>query len=144
MSKKRTERSWEKARNSRRFRLIPKRLGSGVAYPDAKEAMTLLNGEKLWIIKPWRAIFGEAAFHFLMFFIISMMSFHIFLVPAVPLWVIEGYRFFYIFLKKLERFNISKVKFSIFGISIILIEIVASIFLRELIYYIFKVILGYA
>lgn len=142
MKKKRqnSERSWRKAQNTRQIQLIPKRFGSGVAYGDAGEVMLAVTADKFYINKPWSAIFGEAAFHFLLFFIISMISFHILLVPAVPLWVIEGYRFFYVFFKKLERFNISKIKFAVFGAAVILTELVAAHFLRELIYYVYKVI----
>ena len=50
------------------------------------------------------------------------------------------YKYFYVFLNKLGRFGISKLKYGIFSAIVIAGEIVASHFIRQLLLYAYKAI----
>lgn len=113
---------------------------SADAYATAKEVMNLSKAENLYLCRPWKAIFHEAFMWFLRFFPLTMMSFYIFIIPLIPEWVMMLYRYFYIFLNKLERFGISKIKFGIFSAIVIILEITASHFIRELLFMAYKLI----
>ena len=51
------------------------------------------------------------------------MSFYLFIIPLVPAWVMMLYKYFYVFLSKLKKFGISKIKYGIFSAVVIALEI---------------------
>lgn len=112
----------------------------GDAYSAAKEAMRSANAERMYLCRPWRAIFAETLLWLLRFFPLALMSFHLFIIPLVPAWIMMIYKYFYVFLNKLDRFGISKLKYGIFSAIVIAGEIVASHFIRQLLLYAYKAI----
>ena len=68
------------------------------------------------------------------------MSFHLFIIQLVPAWIMMIYKYFYVFLNKLDRFGISKLKYGIFSTIVIAGEIIASHFIRQLLLYAYKAI----
>ena len=73
-------------------------------------------------------------------FPLALMSFHLFIIPLVPAWIMMIYKYFYVFLNKLGRFGISKLKYGIFSTIVIAGEIIASHFIRQLLLYAYKAI----
>ena len=138
MSKKHSERSWKKARNSDRSIVLVPSTSLSTATLTAKDLVFSENSEISYLVKPWDAIFKIAFLWFLRFFAVAMLSFHILIVGLIPIWVIFIYNFFYVFFKRLKKFNISRIKFGIFSAFVIISEIVASHFLREIIMMIYK------
>lgn len=112
----------------------------GDAYSAAREAMRSANAERMYLCRPWKAIFAETLLGLLRFFLLALMSFHLFIIPLVPAWIMMVYKYFYVFLNKLGRFGISKVKYGIFSATVIAGEIVASHFIRQLLLYTYKAI----
>ena len=112
----------------------------GDAYSAAREAMRSANAERMYLCRPWKAIFAETLLWLLRFFLLALMSFHLFIIPLVPAWIMMVYKYFYVFLNKLGRFGISKVKYGIFSATVIAGEIVASHFIRQLLLYTYKAI----
>lgn len=138
MSKKHSERSWKKARKSNRSIVLVPSTSLSTATLTAKDLVFSENSEISYLVKPWGAIFKIAFLWFLRFFAVAMLSFHILIVGLIPIWVIFIYNFFYVFFKRLKKFNISRIKFGIFSAFVIISEIVASHFLREIIMMIYK------
>ena len=112
----------------------------GDAYSAAREAMRSANAERMYLCRPWKAIFAETLLWLLRFFLLALMSFHLFIIQLVPAWIMMVYKYFYVFLNKLGRFGISKVKYGIFSATVIAGEIVASHFIRQLLLYTYKAI----
>ena len=139
MSNKRTDNSWRKARNKDGIIAIPKNSRSTAAM-TVKELLASEQMEISYLKKPWTAIFKAAFLWYLRFFALALLSFHLLIVGLVPIWIIFIYQFFYVFLKRLEKFGISKLKFGAFGVFVIVMEIVASHFIRELILLLYKMI----
>ena len=102
--------------------------------------MRSANAERMYLCRPWRAIFAETFLWFLRFFPLALMSFHLFIIPLVPAWIMMIYKYFYVFLNKLDRFGISKLKYGIFSTIVIAGEIIASHFIRQLLLYAYKAI----
>lgn len=113
---------------------------SAGAYASAKAIMNLTNSENTYLRRPWKAIFHETFIWFLRFFPLALMSFYLFIIPLVPAWVMMLYKYFYVFLSKLKKFGISKIKYGIFSAVVIVLEVVASHFIRELLFMAYKLI----
>lgn len=67
------------------------------------------------------------------FFLCALLSFHILMGPMVPVWTYCIYKF-YIGLKYLKKYNVSKCKIAMYTVFIIAIELISSAYIRDAIW----------
>ena len=70
--------------------------------------------EKIYIYKPWKAIFRTFFYYYAFFAFLTLLSFNVLALVLIPAWFMLLYQFF-IALKWMENFNISKVKTTVYS-----------------------------
>lgn len=100
---------------------------------DAAMLSQIAGMDSYYINKPKRLIILSLFRFYGYFFICSLLSFHILIVPMVPVWVYLLYKF-YIALKCLEKFNVSKQKVVVYSFVVIAFEIISSVYIRKVIW----------
>ena len=90
--------------------------------------------ESLTIYKPWKIIFYVIRSQLLRFFILTLLSFDLFIWAMIPVWSIIIYEY-YITLKWLEIFNISKIKVMIWTLFAEVLFIMISPLIRKCIWF---------
>ena len=123
-----------------RNRIYKVRNGQRKPWNDVSLLNDVVGMDSYYINKPQKLIITTLFRFYGWFFICTLLSFHLLIIPMVPVWAYCMYRF-YIGLKCMEKYNVSKCKVVLYSCFVIVVESIISIYIRKAIWFVVTQIL---